>query len=131
MLLLGMRHRLFFFFFRSHIYSKLGTHCLAEATAQAFALFDYLDHVIALGTELIGHLQYTAGTKFSAIAAALAPVYINMHPDRPGGLIGHIKRLSPQLHIGTALTIIWISLRTYNKEITAGIAGYDHVKKKV
>ena len=123
MLLLGMRHRLFFFVFRSYIDSKLGTYRLAEAAAQAFALFDYLDHVIALGTELIGHLQYTAGTKFSTISAALAPVYANMHPDRLGGLIDHIKGLSPQHHIGTALTINRVSLRTYYKEITAGIAG--------
>jgi hypothetical protein len=93
-----MRHRLFFFFL-GHIYPKFGTYRLAEAAAQAIALVHYLDQIVAFGTELIGHLQHAARTKFSAISAALTPIYTDMHSDRLRSLIGHIKRLSPQLHI--------------------------------
>jgi len=90
-----MHHRLFLFFFRGHIDSELRTHRLTQAAAQAFALVDYVDQIIALGTEFIGHFQYATGTKFSAIAAALASVYIYVDADRLRGLIGQIKRLSP------------------------------------
>jgi hypothetical protein len=123
-------HRLFFIFQRSHVDSKLGAHRLAQTAAQAFALVDYLDQIIALGTELIGHFQDAARAKLGTISAAFAPFYINMHPDRSGGLIVYIKRLSPQLHICTALTLVRDSLYPAKRNNSQQSWLYPHLKKK-
>jgi hypothetical protein len=54
-----------------------------------------------------------------------------VHLDWFRGLVGHIERLSPQLHVGTAYNRYFSRSLVLHKEIIASTAGHSHIKKKV